>query len=223
MKDILKQVPLFSTLDDELLYELAVISETRLHVKNTVIFNKGETGDTLLILLSGKLRVFLSHEDGREITLSFLRPYEYLGEIALLDDAPRSASVQAVEKSSVCMIQKDHFKELLIKYPSMSLSLLKQMNRIIRRLTDEIDAISFQDVYKRVARKILALVDEEGVEKNGIIEASHNLTHQDLANMVGSARESVTKVLNSMETNGIIVMNRHKIIIKTPEKLQNIH
>lgn len=222
MEEILRQVPLFSTLDDKLLHELAVISEIRSYVKNTVIFNKGDAGDTLLVLLSGKLRVFLSHEDGREMTLSFLKPYGYLGEIALLDDAPRSASVQAIEKSSVCIIYKDRFKESLIKYPSMALALLQQMNRIIRRLTDEIDAISFQDVYNRVARKICSLADEEGIEKNGIVEINHNLTHQDLANMVGSARESVTKVLNSMETNGIIVMNRHKIIIKTPEKLKNI-
>lgn len=222
MEEILRQVPLFSTLDDKLLHELAVISEIRSYVKNTVIFNKGDAGDTLLILLSGKLRVFLSHEDGREMTLSFLKPYGYLGEIALLDDAPRSASVQAIEKSSVCIIYKDRFKELLIKYPSMALALLQQMNRIIRRLTDEIDAISFQDVYNRVARKICSLADEEGIKKNGIVEINHNLTHQDLANMVGSARESVTKVLNSMETNGIIVMNRHKIIIKSPEKLKNI-
>lgn len=220
MEEIFKRVPLFSMLGEEDLKQLLQIAEKHSYNKNVVLFHKGDPGDALLVLLSGKLRIFLANENGREITLSFLKPYEYLGEVSILDDARRSASVQAVEKSSVYVIQKRRFREFLTKHPEMALVLLQQMSRLIRRLTDEIDGLSFHDVYGRVARKIWSLVETEGVEKEGFVEVQHELTHQDLAGMIGCARESVTKVLNSMETEGILVMDRRIILIKQPKKLQ---
>lgn len=223
MEKILKQVPLFAGLGDTDLAQVAGIAEKRTYDKNVTLFDKGDPGQSLMILLAGRLRIFLAHEDGREITLTFLKPYGYLGEVSLLDDGPRSASVQAVEKSEVCIIHKERFRALLVKHPGIALTLLEQVSRIVRTLTEEVDGLSFHDVYGRVARKIWSLVAAEGAKTARGLEVRHELTHQELANMVGSARETVTKVLGSMEADEILVMDRRVILVKKPEKLREYH
>lgn len=223
MQKVLKQVPLFSMLGEKGLSYLSDIAEKHTYEKNVIVFHKGDPGNALIVLLSGKLRIFLSHEDGREITLSYLKPYDYLGEISILDDSPRSASVQAVERSQVYTIHKERFRDLLAKHPAIAFTMLQEMSSIVRRLTEEVDSLSFHDVYGRVARKICSLMETNGTQTSKGVEVRHELTHQDLANMVGSARESVTKVLNNMEADGILCVDRHCILVVKPEKLKTLH
>ena len=158
--------------------------------------------------------------EGKELTLTILTPYQFLGELALLDDVPRSATVISMEQSSLLSINKRDFARILENYPRMSVPMLRQLTRRVRVLTDDIASMAFLDSYSRVTRKILTLGEEMGEPTpEGNVLIDHPLTHQQLANLVGTTRETVTKILNEMKDNGLLSIRRHRITILDKEGL----
>lgn len=218
--ELLRKVPLFSGLEKEDLSTLASIVSRKEYDKKETLFHQGDPGEEFMILTEGSVKVELMNSEGKELTLTILTPFQFLGELALLDDVPRSATVVSMEQSVLLSINKRDFARLLESYPRMSIPMLRQLTRRVRVLTDDIASMAFLDSYSRVTRKILNLAEEMGqVGADGHILIDRPLTHQQLANLVGTTRETVTKILNEMKDNGLLDIRRHRITILDREEL----
>lgn len=217
---IIREVPLFAHLQDEDVEKLASIAHLKTFPKDHLLFERGEEGCEFLVVTQGRLKLILLHEDGRELTLTILGPYQSFGEMALLEDAPRSASAVALSELRVLSISKRDFQTLLDSSPRLCLGLLKAMGRRLRDLTEDTAGLIFLDVYQRVARKLLTLMRSIGVNRARGIEIPQRLTHQELANLVGATRETVTKVLNDLEGRGVILIEKKQVIVLDPVELE---
>ncbi|MEW6277221.1 MAG: Crp/Fnr family transcriptional regulator [Candidatus Eremiobacterota bacterium] len=220
MVEILRKVPLFAGLSEEDLRALTSIVHRKRQSRGTVVFQQGDPGDEFLVLIEGSVKVELMNAEGKELTLTILQPFQFLGELALLDDVPRSATVVAMENATFFVIHKADFYRMLESYPRMGLPIIRQLTRRLRILTDDIASLAFMDAYTRVARKILALADEMGQRNDqGHVLIDQPLTHQEFANLVGTTRETVTKILNEMKDHELISIARHRICILDPREL----
>lgn len=218
--DILRKVPLFSGLETGDLETLATIVTKKEYSKKETLFQQGDPGEEFMILTEGSVKVELMNTEGKELTLTILTPFQFLGELALLDDVPRSATVISMEQSTLLSINKRDFARILESFPRMSIPIMRQLTRRVRVLTDDIASMAFLDSYSRVTRKILNLADEMGkTTPEGLVQIDQSLTHQQLANLVGTTRETVTKILNEMKDNGLISIRRHRITILDSDEL----
>ena len=211
----LDRVDLFDGLSDEQAEVLRGRSRIRSFAPNTIVVNEGDDGSSLFVVQSGSLKVFLTDNIGREVTLSLLDPGDYFGELALLDDAPRSASVIALTRSEVLQIPRAAFLALIEVYPACMQIVVRNLVGRIRTLTESVRALALVDVFGRISR----LFDSLAVEEDGVVIIDRRLTQQDLANMVGASREMVNRILRDMVSGGYVEIEPHRIILrkKLPE------
>jgi len=182
--------------------------------KHAVIVNEGDETDSLYIILSGRVKVFVSDEAGKEIMLASQGPGEYFGEM-VLDGGPRSASVMTLEPSRFVVISKYKFREFLREHPEFSISLIEKLIRRTRMLTESVKSLALMDVYGRVARLLLDLA----VRKNGSLVIDEKLTQQDIASRVGASREMISRILKDLTTGGYVTVDRKRITInRTPPR-----
>src|SRR5512144_1503310 len=156
--------PLFTELAPEDLRSICECGTTKTYPKHSIVINEGDLSDTLYIILSGKVKVYVSEADGREVTLSILGPGKFFGELALIDEAPRSASVSTLETTSLSLISKTGFEQCVKKNPEIALKLMRVLAQRIRSLTDSVKNLALLDVYGRVAR----LLENLATSKNGV-------------------------------------------------------
>jgi CRP/FNR family cyclic AMP-dependent transcriptional regulator len=210
---MLKNIPLFAGLDDQELSLLEQHANTRTFPKNAILITEGDDTDSLYIIQSGKVRIFMSNPDGKEIILNEQGPGEHFGELALVDDAPRSASVMALEKTQVSIISRQDFRQVLGKHPDLAFSLIRDLSRRIRVLSENVKDLALLDVYGRVAKTLLGMAKD--IDGQLIIE--DRPTQQDIANHIGASREMVARILKDLETGGYITVTKKQILIN--EKL----
>jgi len=203
----LRNIALFSGLSET---EMAAISSqavTRSFPKNTLVICEGDTSDSLYVVLSGKVKVFLSDEEGKEVTLNLQGAGEYFGELAILDEAPRSASVVTVEDTKLAVLSKAAFEKCMEQHATIALVVMRGLACRLRELTENVRSLALMDVYGRVARLLLEMSEEEG-GKNII---KQRLTQRDIASMVGASREMVSRILRDLSVGGYITIE-NKII-----------
>ena len=203
---MLDQIPLFSDLDTAELELLSTKLVTRKYPRNTVVINEGDQSDSLYVIRSGSVKVFLGNDEGREIILNVQRAGEYFGELALIDSGPRSASVMTQEKTALSIISRADFEEFLRQHPPANAKIMRGLVKRLRALTDNVRSLALMDVYGRVARLLIKLSQPEG-EVRVIRDA---LTQQDIADRVGASREMVSRILKDLREGGYIeVHDRH--------------
>jgi CRP/FNR family cyclic AMP-dependent transcriptional regulator len=207
---MLRQVPLFAHLDDKTLGRLEEIAVKRAYPKNTILMNKGDVSDYLSVVLSGKLKVVIADDSGKEIIISFLGAGDYFGEIALIDGESRSASIVTSEASQVLTIAREDFLRVLKSSPELMLGLLKALAGKVRLVTEKLESLAFDDVYVRLAKLLTVLAKPH--DDGWFVE--EKLTHQDIADMIGSSREMVSRILKALETGGYISTNMKHITVK---------
>ena len=161
-KQIIKNVPLFSDLTDQELELFEVSGSLKKVPKKNVVFQEGEAGEVLLIILSGKVKVLLSGKDGQEFILAMLGPGNFFGEMAILESAPRSASVMTVEPCEFLLLSQKDVTALLKKYPGIALKILKNLSQRLRRTTEQIRSLVMFDIYGRVGRCLVNLAETQG-------------------------------------------------------------
>lgn len=205
----LKEVNFFAALPDEYLNALADKSVIKSFPKNAYIINEGDESGSLHIILTGKVRIFLSNAEGKELTLGFEGPCQYFGELALLDDAPRSASVITIEKSTCIVISKPVFKTWLAEHPEANLVIIKGLVKTIRELTSNVKGLALLDVYGRLITTLRKLA----IDQNGVTLISNRPTQQELANMVGASREMVTRIFRDLSVGGYITIEGKSLTI----------
>lgn len=206
-------MPLLATLDDEQLGRVvALCSEVRFD-RDQIILQQNEPGDALYILLAGRVKVVLYGEDGREVILSVLRDGDFFGEMALIDGGPRSASVVAVEESRLIRIRRDAFLRLLREHPEMALNILQAMTRRLRLADGRIGSLALLDVYGRVARALRELAQQEGTRRGSDIVIEKRPTHQELAAMADTSRETVSRVLGDFSRSGLCSIEGRGLVL----------
>ena len=207
----LAQVPLFSELGDAELTAIANMATTRSLPANSVVVNEGDQTNSLYVITSGKVKIYLSDENGKEVMLGISGPGEYFGEM-VLDGGPRSASVMTLEPSKFSIIQKEDLEKYLHNHPEVALSIIKHLINRIRALTDNVKSLALLDVYGRFRKLLLDLA----IEENGKMVIKEKLTQKDMANRVGSSREMISRILRELTVGGYIEINQKKIsILKT--------
>ena len=196
----LRALPIFEMLDDKCLKPLMRTAMLRHVPRHTVVLHAGDHTDNIYFVLSGVLKVQISDEEGREVILSMLGPGELFGEMGVLDDHPRSATVLAVESSDVVVIGKDDFKQCLAENPDVSLFIMRNLTKRLRLADRNIESLALLDVYGRVARLLLEAA--ETIDGRKVV--THKITKQDIAKMIGASREMVSRVMRDLTAQGFI-------------------
>lgn len=210
---MLSEVSLFADLSDDDLAAMSQLASVKTYPKNTIIITEGDSSDSLYGVLSGKVKVYLSDDEGKEIIINILTKGDYFGELALIDEAPRSASVMTSEETRLIAISKQSFEDCLAAHPSIALRVIKGLSARLRNLTENVKSLALMDVYGRVARTLLDLAEEE----DGKMVIRQRLTQRDIANMVGASREMVSRILKDLSIGGYITIKNKTITIN--EKL----
>jgi CRP-like cAMP-binding protein len=195
--ETLRRVPLFAQLGDDDLDRLAAMARERPYPRNSVIVFEDDPGDALFIVGVGQVKVVLVGEDGREVILAVLGPGDFFGELALIDDEPRSAHVIAMDDARLLVLRRDDFQQALETHPRIALGMLRTLSRRLRRADDQIGSLVLLDVYGRVARVLLELAGQEG-------DLVKRVTHATIAQMIGSSRETVSRTLRELADHGLI-------------------
>jgi CRP/FNR family transcriptional regulator, cyclic AMP receptor protein len=198
----------FWSLPPQHLKALAEQGTVKAFPKNAIIISEGDRSDSLFIVQSGKVKVYLADEDGKELMLSTHGPGEYFGEM-ILDDGPRSASVMTLEPSRFSVITTDQFKQFLAQHPEIGLELIKSLIYRVRALTKTVGNLGLLDVYGRVARLLLDMA----IEENGKQVIKEHLTQQDMASRVGCSREMISRILKDLRVGGYIKMDGDRMVI----------
>jgi CRP/FNR family cyclic AMP-dependent transcriptional regulator len=212
---VLEKVPLFGQLGPADLQRVLELARERAYPKNSVILFEDDPGDALYVVATGQVKVVLIGEDGREVILSVLGEGEFFGEMALIDDEPRSAHVIAMEDSTLVVLRREDFTNILMQVPAIALALLKELSRRLRRVDEKVGSLVLLDVNGRVAQLLLELADEEGGER-----ITRRLTHHTIAQMIGSSRETVSRTMRDLVDKGLVHISRKDITIKDRAALE---
>jgi CRP/FNR family cyclic AMP-dependent transcriptional regulator len=202
----------FAPLAQETLRAIAASGVVRPFPKNVVLINEGDHGDSLFIVLSGKVKVFASNEAGKEVVIDFHGPGEYVGEMAL-DGAPRSASVVTVEPTVCAVVSRAHFREFILAYPDFALHLIEKLIQRARLATENVKSLALSDVYGRLVRLLTTLARD--VDGRQVV--SEKLTQQDIAERVGASRDMISRLLKDLVGGGYLAIEDRAItILKKP-------
>jgi CRP/FNR family transcriptional regulator, cyclic AMP receptor protein len=220
MLELLRKIPLFSSLNDDELEAINQVSFIKHFDRDHLILLEDEEGDTLFIIIDGQVKVTTFSEHGKEVIFSILYDGDFFGDMSLLDGKPRSASVVALDDSEVRLLRRADFIKLLEKHPRIALRLLEELTRRLRKADERIESLALLDVTGRLAGILLQLAEEKGQEDGEGILIQSRPTHQELANMAGTTRETVTRVLKQLEFKSYITMSGKDITICDPERFK---
>jgi CRP-like cAMP-binding protein len=213
-QELLRSVPIFSELTEADFSSLAKVANRRRYPKDAVVFFENEQGDFFFMILEGRIKVTILGDDGREVILTLLGSGDFFGEMALLDNEPRSATAIAVEDTELLSLHRNDFQSVLTDNRSITVGLIKVLTGRLRRANHQISTLALLDVYGRVARVIVDMAREEGRRlKDGRI-AFRRATHQEIANRIGTTRETVTRMLKDLERQGMIHIEGREIIVQ---------
>jgi CRP-like cAMP-binding protein len=207
---------LFAGLAAGELEQLARFTHVRTVRRGEYVFHQGDPGDTLYIVVSGLVKVFVTSADGAEMVLVTLAPRDTFGELVAVDGGPRSASAQAVEDTTLVALSRGALLDALRDHPQIADALLRAMGALLRRLTDQAADLVFLDLHGRVAKLICGLCDQQG----GATTLDLQLTQSELASMVGGSRQSVNQILRTFEQAGLLEAHGRKMIVLRPDLLR---
>jgi len=203
--ELLRRSSLFAELAQNELEALARAAELREFARDEVIFAMFEPADGLYVVASGRVKVCISSAEGKELIIATLGPGQFFGEMALLDDEPRSASVVAQLTTTTYRIRRPEFSRLLDASPSIGRKLLRELSLRLRRANAQVESLVTLDVVGRLARYLIDLARQHGqILGNGWV-AVRRPTHQDIANSIGTTRETVTRLMADLEQRGLVV------------------
>ena len=206
---ILKTVPLFSSLSDEQLRVLQPCLQQRSYPRSSFILRAGEETDALYIILAGRVKVLIPDEQGREVILAVMGPNEFFGEMGLLDDQPRSASVETLEACQMLRFSKSGFIACLKDNFDLAMIIIRNLVKRLRDADRKIESLALIDVYGRVARLLL----DQAEEIDGMWIVKQAPPKQEIARMIGASREMVSRVMKDLQERGHIRTEKRKVFL----------
>lgn len=207
---VLKSVPLFASFPDEQLRTLATLVTRRSAPRSSLIMAAGDATESLYVVISGRLKVMMGDAEGKEVILSLIGPGEFFGEMGLIDDSPRSASVIAIEPCELLSLSRRDFKKCMAENFDMTMAVMKGLVRRLREADRKIGSLALLDVYGRVARLLIDM--SENVNGQKIV--TRRLPKQDIAKMIGASREMVSRVMKDLQMGGYIEMRGSTIVVR---------
>jgi len=196
----LRGLPIFASLGEEQLAAVARVSALRCVSRHGVVVSAGDCIDSIYLILSGGLKVVMGDQEGREVILSMLGPGDVFGEMGVIDDHPRSATVQAIDESSLVVISQTEFQRCMADNAEVALYVMRNLVKRLRAADRKIESLSLLDVYGRVARVLLDLAED----RQGRKVVARRITRQDISQMVGASREMVSRVMRDLQLRGLI-------------------
>jgi len=218
--DALMQAPLFSALDAEAATALRASMVERRVARGDTIFVEGEPGDRMYVILDGKVKLGQTSTDGRESLLAVLGPGEVFGELSLFDPGPRTATATAVTDVVVIGLGHDNLRPWLAGRPEVAESLLQALAQRLRRTNELLADLVFSDVPGRVAKALLDLAEKFGEPGPDGVVVHHDMTQEELAQLVGASRETVNKALADFSQRGWIHLESRSVVLLEPERLE---
>jgi CRP/FNR family cyclic AMP-dependent transcriptional regulator len=197
-----------AAIEDPVVRELATRGQIRSFPKNTVFINEGDRGDSLFVIVSGRVKVYVSDNQGREMILDIHGPGQYVGEMAL-DGRPRSASVMTLEATACAMVTRETLREAIVANPDLAMALIEELIDRARIATDTVKNLALMDVYGRVARLLLSLARE----RDGKLVVPERLTQQDIADRVGASRDMISRIFKDLTTGGYVTVVDRQITL----------
>jgi CRP/FNR family transcriptional regulator, cyclic AMP receptor protein len=216
----LSRVPFLAELGEAERKPLAAACRSRRFKRGEILFHEGDPANALLLLLSGQVKILRVNDDGEERILHVLGPGEYLGELSLVDGAPRSATAQALEPVEALALHREDFLALIERHPSAALAVMSGLAGMVRRLSDQVQDDAALDAPGRIAKTLLNLALRYGDTTPEGTRLTVRLTQQELAQMVGVTRVSVNKHLGWFQDRGILTVDRQGITIHKLEQLK---
>jgi CRP-like cAMP-binding protein len=217
--DVLRQAPLFSGLDDEAAESLGSSMSSSQLRRGDELFHEGDSGDRLYVVTDGKVKLGRTSADGRENLLAILGPGQMFGELSLFDPGPRSATATAVTDCDLQSLSHDDLNTWLTNHSNVARALLHQLAARLRRTNDVVADLVFSDVPGRVAKALIDLSTRFGRKADDGIHVHHDLTQEELAQLVGASRETVNKALADFAMRGWLRLEPRSVVILDPERL----
>ncbi len=219
----LRKVQLFDCLEEEQLEALSALIMTRTFYKGELIILAESEGDTLFIIEKGHAKVSILHDDGRELILAMLGIGDVFGELSLFDGQPRSANVLALQDTQLLLLRRSDLLQLIIAVPQIGLALLEELAHRLRRSDDQLEGLALLNVTNRIAKTLLHLAMDDGITTPDGILLPDRPPHQHLANMTGTSRETVSRVLKQLEEQNYIAVRGNTLLIlkEDPDEFQS--
>ena len=211
--ELLQSVSIFWDLNESDLGHIADKMVAKHFENGNYIFLEDSEGEQCFFVLEGSVKVTRLSKDGREVILAMLNEGDFFGEMSLLDGESRSANVIALEKTKVLTLDRNDFIAVVNDYPQIAVQLLKELARRLRKSDRHIASLSLSDAEKRIALCIIRFADEQGVIQNGKVSIPKTPIQQDIANMAGTSRETVSRALGLLEKEDLIERNGRELII----------
>jgi CRP-like cAMP-binding protein len=209
-----RKFTLFAELDDRELSSIAAVAKSRRYSKDDVVFHADESGDIFCLIKEGQVKVTMISPEGKEIILSMLGPGDFFGEMSLLDNEQRSATVIATEPLELVTIWRSDFLQILQENFSITKKVLAELSRRLRRASNRIESLATMDVYGRLARFFLELAREQGKSlDNGYIAVTRP-THQSIANMIGTSRETVSRLIHDLMKQNLLLSEGKTVYLR---------
>jgi CRP-like cAMP-binding protein len=219
---LLSRAPLFAGIDAAALGGLSQRAGTKRLAADQVLFHKGDPGGELYGVLAGRLRVRGLAPDGRAMVFSYLDPGAIFGEISVVDQLPRSASIDAAEPSEVLVVHRSHFAPFVLEHPQVAINLARMLAARVRNISDQTEDALLLAIPARLARRILGLAETYGKAAGSGVEIAIRLPQQELGELVGATRESVNKLLRRWNERGIIRLEQGVLTVLDPAALRDV-
>ncbi|OPX89708.1 MAG: cAMP receptor protein [Pelotomaculum sp. PtaB.Bin013] len=222
LKNFLSKVELFKNLDNTILEEIAGQFTVQVYLRNNVIFIENEKGDNLYVVRKGSLKIYRTVEDGREIMLDVLFPGCFFGEMALLDNFRRSASVQTREKSELLVMPGKIFATLVRQHPTIAFNIILVMSRRLRLANLQMESLALKYARSRIINAILRISQrQQNQESSSVLRYGINLTHQEIGDFSGTSRETVTRVVQELQEKKLISLKKRRLVVLDQDALEN--
>ncbi|UPT72548.1 MAG: Crp/Fnr family transcriptional regulator [Elusimicrobiota bacterium] len=219
---LLKKIPFLSALSPKHLNEVYRLADELEVSPRQSVFAKRQDSDAMFIVLSGRIKIFTNSSSKKRKTFAYLKEGEFFGEMSLLEGTTRTAAAQAVEPSRLLVIRKKDFQRLLAADPKLAMYLLRTVCERLRRANEEIEGLLFRNILGRVAKAMLELGKKSGVADGAGILLKERYTQQELADVVGTTREPLTRALSSLRRAGLVEQKDGRYAIPAPDKLAGL-
>jgi len=219
--DVVRKAPLFAALDDEAAAALMESMTTSHLDRGNILFREGDQGDRLYVIGEGKIKLGLTSADGRENLLAILGPGEMFGELSLFDPGPRTATATAIAETQLLALGHEDLDSFLLGRPAVAANLLTALARRLRRANETLADLVFTDVPGRVAKALLDLSIRFGRPAEDGVLVAHDLTQEELAQLVGASRETVNKALADFASRGWIHLEARAVVLTDVERLKH--
>ena len=216
----LKKIPLLADLGPEVIARLAERVEIREVRRREVVYLPGDPGGSLYFVNGGRIKISKVTRDGKALTLSYCGPSEIFGETCVLDGGPRQEMAEAMENSMITELERTEFDALLQQHASLGFQMMRLMASRRLNLENKLETLVFRDVTSKLAELLLNLADEYGVDDARGTLVALKITHQELANLIGSTRETVSLTLSQFKKQNYICTEGRKVIVADPESLR---